>query len=86
VLLRQHSADIIARVERDLTGHVQEADPVVQQHLSNFPSQHPRETGCALVPFSKAFSGKRWSLSSAVGEFGKMKQFSHYCTSSRLVS
>ena len=48
VLLRQHSADIIARVERDLTTHVQESVPVVRQHLKQFPSQHPRETGRAF--------------------------------------
>jgi ribosome biogenesis GTPase A len=45
VLLRQHSADIIARVERDLTAHVQESVPLVRQHLNQFQSQHPSETG-----------------------------------------
>jgi ribosome biogenesis GTPase A len=45
VLLRQHSADMIARVERDLTTHVQESVPVVRQHLKLFEAQHPKETG-----------------------------------------
>ncbi len=48
VLLRQHSADIIARVERDLTEHVRESVPVVQHHLRLFQAQHPRETGRAI--------------------------------------
>ena len=48
VLLRQHSADIISRVERDLTTHVQESVPVVRQHLKLFQSQHPTETGRRL--------------------------------------
>jgi ribosome biogenesis GTPase A len=48
VLLRQHSADIIARVERDLAAHVQESVPVVQQHLNQFQSQHATETGRAF--------------------------------------
>jgi ribosome biogenesis GTPase A len=48
VLLRQHSADIIARVEHDLTIHVQESVPVVRQHLKQFPSRHPSETGRAF--------------------------------------
>ena len=48
VLLRQHSADIVARVERDLTAHVRESVPVVRQHLNQFPSQHPCETGRAF--------------------------------------
>jgi ribosome biogenesis GTPase A len=45
VLLRQHSADIISRVERDLTAHVKESVPAVRQHLQLFQSQHPQETG-----------------------------------------
>jgi ribosome biogenesis GTPase A len=48
VLLRQHSADIIARVERDLSAHVQEFVPLVRQHLKLFQSQHPKETGRAF--------------------------------------
>jgi ribosome biogenesis GTPase A len=48
VLLRQHSADIIARVERDLTARVQESVPVVRQHLMLFQAQHPKETGRAF--------------------------------------
>jgi ribosome biogenesis GTPase A len=45
VLLRQHLADMIGRVERDLTMHVQESVPVVRQHLKLFQAQHPKETG-----------------------------------------
>ena len=48
VLLRQHSADIIARVERDLAVHVQESIPVVRKDLRVFESQHPEETGRAF--------------------------------------
>ena len=48
VLLRQHSADIISRVERDLTAHVKESVPVVRQHLMLFQAQHPKETGRAF--------------------------------------
>jgi ribosome biogenesis GTPase A len=48
VLLRQHSADIIARVERDLTVHVQKFIPVVRKDLGLFQSQHPKETGRAF--------------------------------------
>ena len=55
VLLRQHSADIIARVERDLTAHVQESVPVVRQHLKLFQSQHPKETGRAFGVLLESF-------------------------------
>jgi ribosome biogenesis GTPase A len=55
VLLRQHSADIIARVERDLTAHVQESVPVVGQHLRLFQSQHPKETGRAFGVLLEGF-------------------------------
>ncbi len=55
VLLRQHSAEIIARVERDLTTHVQESVPVVRQHLKLFQSQHPRETGRAFGVLLESF-------------------------------
>jgi hypothetical protein len=48
VLLRQHSADIIARVEHDLTVHVQESVPVVRKDLRLFQEQHPRESGRAF--------------------------------------
>jgi ribosome biogenesis GTPase A len=48
VLLRQHSADIVARVERDLKTHVQESVPVVRQHLKLLQSQHPKKTGRAF--------------------------------------
>jgi ribosome biogenesis GTPase A len=55
VLLRQHSADIIARVERDLTAHVHESVPVVRQHLQLFQSQHPKETGRAFGVLLEGF-------------------------------
>jgi ribosome biogenesis GTPase A len=55
VLLRQHSADILARLERDLTAHVQESVPVVRQHLRLFQSQHPRETGRAFGALLESF-------------------------------
>ena len=55
VLLRQHSANIIARVERDLTAHVQESVPVVRQHLNQFQSQHPSETGRAFGVLLESF-------------------------------
>jgi ribosome biogenesis GTPase A len=45
VLLRQHLAEILARVERDLNTHVQESVPVIRQNLKLFQSQHPKETG-----------------------------------------
>jgi GTP-binding protein EngB required for normal cell division len=55
VLQREHSADIIARVERDLNMHVQESVPIVRQHLQLFPSQHPRETGRAFGALLESF-------------------------------
>jgi len=55
VLLRQHSADMIARVERDLTTHVEESVPVVRQHLKLFQAQHPQETGRALGVLLEGF-------------------------------
>ena len=45
VLLRQHAADLVGRVERDLTAQVGAAVPVVRQHLQLFQAQHPKETG-----------------------------------------
>jgi ribosome biogenesis GTPase A len=55
VLLRQHSADIVSRVERDLTAHVKESVPVVRQHLQLFQSQHPKETGRAFGVLLESF-------------------------------
>jgi ribosome biogenesis GTPase A len=55
VLLRQHSADIIARVERDLTAQVKESVPVVRQHLQLFRSQYPQETGRAFGALLESF-------------------------------
>jgi ribosome biogenesis GTPase A len=48
VLLRQHSADIVARVETDLTVHVNTSVPAVRQHLMSFQALHPKETGRAF--------------------------------------
>ena len=48
VLLRQHSADIVACVDRDLTTQVEISVPTVRQHLKSFYSLHPRETGRIL--------------------------------------
>jgi ribosome biogenesis GTPase A len=55
VLLRQHSADIVVRVERDLNTHVQESVPVVRQRLKLFQSQHPKETGRAFGALIESF-------------------------------
>jgi ribosome biogenesis GTPase A len=48
VLLRQHAADIVARVEGDLTARVEASVPTVRQHLNSFYSLHAKETGRAL--------------------------------------
>jgi hypothetical protein len=48
VLLRQHSADIVACVERDLAAQVETSVPTVRQHLKSFYSLHPKDTGRAL--------------------------------------
>ena len=45
VLLRQHSADLIGRVEHDLTAQVVASVPMLRQHLRLFQAQHPKETG-----------------------------------------
>lgn len=45
LLLRQHSADLVRRVERDLTAQVEASVPVVKRHLDLFQAQHPRESG-----------------------------------------
>jgi ribosome biogenesis GTPase A len=55
VLLRQHSADIVARVESDLTVHVKESIPVVRKDLRLFQSQHPEETGRAFGVLLESF-------------------------------
>ena len=55
MLLRQHSAEIVANVERDLNAHVQEFVPVLRQHLREFQSQHPRETGRAFGTLLEIF-------------------------------
>ena len=48
VLLRQHSADIVARVETDLSEKVRTSVPTVRQNLRSFRSLHPKETGHAF--------------------------------------
>jgi len=48
VLLRQCSADILGRVERDLTAQVETSVHEVQQHLKRFQSQHSKESGRAF--------------------------------------
>jgi len=45
VLLRQHSADLMVRVEHDLTAQAVASVPVLRQHLRLFQAQHPKETG-----------------------------------------
>ncbi len=55
VLLRQHSADIIARVERDLTLRVRESVPAVREHLRLLQSRHPKETGRAFGALLESF-------------------------------
>ena len=63
VLLRQHSADLVARVERDLNRTGRESVPVVRQRLRVFQTQHPTETGRAfgvlIEDFLVARSGDR---------------------------
>ena len=45
VLLRQHSANILALVERDLKGRVEASVPEVRRHLELFHEEHPKDTG-----------------------------------------
>lgn len=45
MLLHQHSADILATVERDLTAQVESCVSEVQQHSKRFQLQHTREAG-----------------------------------------
>jgi hypothetical protein len=55
VLLRQRSAEILARVERDLTAQVETCVPEVQQHLKRFRTQHSKETGRTFGAFLEDF-------------------------------
>jgi GTP-binding protein EngB required for normal cell division len=55
VLLRQHSADIVARVERDLAAQVEGSVPAVRQHLKSFYSLHPKETGRVFGALLESF-------------------------------
>jgi GTP-binding protein EngB required for normal cell division len=48
MLLRQHSANIVARAESDLTAQVEVSVPTVRRQLKLFQSQHPNETGRAF--------------------------------------
>lgn len=55
VLLRQHSGDLVARVEGDLKTHVEASTSVLRKHLQSFQSQHPAETGRALGSLLEGF-------------------------------
>jgi ribosome biogenesis GTPase A len=55
VLLRQHSAEILARVERDLNTHVHESVPVIRQNLKLFQSQYSDETGRVFGSLLESF-------------------------------
>jgi hypothetical protein len=48
VLLRQRSADILARVEEDLKAQAEGHAAEVQKHLQTFQAQHPEGTGRAF--------------------------------------
>ena len=48
VLLRQRSADILGRVERDLTAQVETSVHEVLRHLKLFQAQHSKESGRAF--------------------------------------
>jgi ribosome biogenesis GTPase A len=55
ILLRQHSADLVARVATDLTAQVERSVPAVRQHLKSFHSLHPMETGRAFGALMENF-------------------------------
>jgi len=55
VLLRQHAAEIVARVEGDLTARVEASVPRVRQHLKSFYSLHAKATGQALGALLESF-------------------------------
>ena len=55
VLLRQHSVDLVGRVELDLAAQVVASVPVVRQHLQLFQAQHPDETGREFGALLEAF-------------------------------
>jgi ribosome biogenesis GTPase A len=55
VLLRQHSVDLIGRVEHDLSAQVGACVPVVRQHLQIFQAQHPNEAGRDFGALLEAF-------------------------------
>jgi len=48
VLLRQRSVDLLARVERDLSEHVETCVPEVRRHLKLFRAEHPKASGRAF--------------------------------------
>ncbi|MGD0446327.1 MAG: dynamin family protein [Edaphobacter sp.] len=58
ILLRQHSVDLIRRVEHDLSAQVVACVPVVRQHLQLFQAQHPNETGRDFGALLEAFLTK----------------------------
>ncbi|HTZ56876.1 MAG TPA: dynamin family protein [Acidobacteriaceae bacterium] len=55
VLIRQHSADIVAGVEHDLKAHVQDCVPQLRRELKVFGEDHPGETGRAFGTLLEAF-------------------------------
>jgi cell division septum initiation protein DivIVA len=55
VLLDRHSADCVARVERDLAAQVENSVPMVRQNLQRFQALHPRETGRAFGNLLEGF-------------------------------
>ncbi|HEX4020334.1 MAG TPA: hypothetical protein VHX63_04245 [Acidobacteriaceae bacterium] len=55
VLLRQYAADMVTRVECDLTAQVEISVPVVQQPLNLFQVQYPTETGCSFATLIEEF-------------------------------
>jgi ribosome biogenesis GTPase A len=55
VLLRQRSADLVGRVERDLTAQVESSVSAVRQNLRRFQAQHPKETGRAFGRLLETF-------------------------------
>jgi ribosome biogenesis GTPase A len=58
ILLRQHSADLVGRVEHDLTAQVLASVPVLRQHLRLFQAQHLKETGRDLGALLEVFLTK----------------------------
>ena len=75
VLLRQCSADILGRVERDLTAQVETSVHEVQQHLKRFQSQHSKESGRAFGALLEDFLMKEVERVFRNGELRRMRRF-----------